>query len=44
MLIAMNETLVIPDDPAACQAMLVRFAQTISFTVSRHCEGPDVGW
>ena len=26
----MNETLVIPDDPTACQAMLVRFAQTIS--------------
>lgn len=30
MLRPMNETLVIPDDPAACQAMLVRFAQTIS--------------
>jgi transposase len=30
MLIAMNETPVIPDDLAACQALLVRFAQTIS--------------
>jgi len=29
MLIAMNETLVIPDDLAACQALLVQFAQTI---------------
>ena len=30
MLIAMNETFVIPDDLAACQALLVQFAQTIS--------------
>ena len=50
MLIAMNETLVIPDDLAACQALLVRFAQTISeqnrtihipLIGDRNVEGPE---